>query len=90
MIRESENLISIAIDSEVFTGGAHGYRSISYFNFDAHTGGSLEHKDLFTQDFLNYAEKAFRGHPKLTARPIGSQPRAGVRRTGDAARRRRS
>src|SRR5690606_39895740 len=33
---------------------------ICYFNFDAHTGGSLEHKDLFTQDFLSYAEKAFR------------------------------
>lgn len=60
LIRESDNLISIAIDSEVFTGGAHGYRSISYFNFDAHTGRSMEHKDLFTQDFLNYAEKAFR------------------------------
>lgn len=58
--RESENIISIAVDSEIFTGGAHGYRSVSYFNFNPHTGDLLEHQDLFTDQFLDYAEKAFR------------------------------
>ena len=60
LIFESEDLLSIAIDSEIFTGGAHGYRSISFFNFDPNTGKQLEHRDLFTKEFMKYAESAFR------------------------------
>ena len=60
VISEFENLVSIAVVSEIFTGGAHGYASTSFFNFDPHTGEAFEHGDLFTEEFVDYAEKAFR------------------------------
>lgn len=60
VISERENLTSIAVVSEIFTGGAHGYGSTSFFNFDPDTGASYEHSDIFTDDFSGFAENAFR------------------------------
>jgi len=60
VISEFEHLISIAVASEIFTGGAHGYASTSFFNFDPETGAEYKHHDLFTEDFVAFAEKAFR------------------------------
>ncbi|UNY99466.1 DUF3298 and DUF4163 domain-containing protein [Zhouia spongiae] len=51
----SENVISIQLDSYVYTGGAHGYGAISYINIDAKTGMLLESRDLFS-DFDNFEE----------------------------------
>lgn len=57
---ESEKLISIQFDLALFTGGAHGYTSISYLNFDPETGRLLSNKDLYSKDFIKFAEKRFR------------------------------
>ncbi|ETN94547.1 hypothetical protein P278_24900 [Zhouia amylolytica AD3] len=59
---QTEDLISLQLDSYVYTGGAHGYGAVSYMNIDAKTGALLETKDLFT-DFSAFkvlVEKKFR------------------------------
>ena len=62
---ESENLISIGINSEIFRGGAHGYRALSFLNFNPETGAQYSHEDLFTPEFKDRAEKAFRQDQEL-------------------------
>ena len=57
---ESEKLISIEFDLALFTGGAHGYTSVTYLNFDPKTGRLLPNKDLFSEGFKEFAEKRFR------------------------------
>ncbi|MBQ4822028.1 DUF3298 and DUF4163 domain-containing protein [Aquimarina sp. MMG016] len=59
---QNENMISIIMDSYVFTGGAHGYGGVSYINIDAKTGKRISNRDLFKKykEFESYAEKAFR------------------------------
>lgn len=44
---QSPGLISIAINSYVNSGGAHGNLNVSFFNFDASTGELLSFDDLF-------------------------------------------
>jgi hypothetical protein len=56
----SPDLISIEFDLALFTGGAHGYTSVSYLNFDSKTGDQLLTKDIFEDEFKSYAEKLFR------------------------------
>jgi hypothetical protein len=56
----SPDLISIEFDLALFTGGAHGYTSVSYLNFNSKTGGQLWTKDIFEDEFKSYAEKLFR------------------------------
>ncbi|MDG3583152.1 DUF3298 and DUF4163 domain-containing protein [Galbibacter pacificus] len=58
---------SIKIESYVFTGGAHGYGSVSFLNFNDLTGEALSAEDLFTNvdAFVNYAEEAFRKQENL-------------------------
>jgi len=57
---ESENLISIKFDLALFTGGAHGYTSITFLNFNPETGRLLSNEELFSKDFKDFAEKRFR------------------------------
>lgn len=57
---ESEKIISIQFDLALFTGGAHGYTSITYLNFDPETGRLLSNEELFTPDFKKVAEREFR------------------------------
>lgn len=57
---ESENIISIEFELALFTGGAHGYTSVSYLNFDPESGRIISNKDLFTEEFKNFAEERFR------------------------------
>jgi len=56
----SPDLISIEFDLALFTGGAHGYTSVSYLNFNSKTGDQLWTKDIFEDEFTSYAEKLFR------------------------------
>ncbi len=44
---QSPMLISIAINSYVNSGGAHGNLNVTFFNFDTSTGKLLEFDDLF-------------------------------------------
>lgn len=57
---KDEHLISIGFNSEVFMGGAHGYRGISFLNIDLQTGDLYSRKDLFTPEFRKFAETKFR------------------------------
>jgi len=56
----SPDLVSIEFDLALFTGGAHGYTSVTYLNFNPKTGDQLLFKDLFKDEFKSYAEKLFR------------------------------
>jgi hypothetical protein len=56
----SPDLVSIEFDLALFTGGAHGYTSVSYLNFNSKTGDQLGTKDIFEDEFKSYAEKLFR------------------------------
>ena len=57
---QSEKLISIQFDVALFTGGAHGYTSVTYLNFDPETGRLVSNEELFSQDFKDFAEERFR------------------------------
>ncbi|MBT8296515.1 MAG: DUF3298 and DUF4163 domain-containing protein, partial [Gramella sp.] len=56
----SAKVISVKFNTDIFTGGAHGYRSTNYINFDPETGRILSIEDLFTSDFQDMVEKDFR------------------------------
>lgn len=60
IFHQSEQLISVEIESEIFTGGAHGYASKTYLNFDPETGKLYSKRALFADGFKNYAEEKFR------------------------------
>ena len=60
LVHQSPELISLEYKIGLFTGGAHGYTSVSFLNLNPDTGEVFSNKDLFTPDFKNYAEKLFR------------------------------
>ena len=59
---EDKNIVTIKIDSYLFTGGAHGYNTTHYLNFDKQKTKELNTEDLFknNSDFEEYAESKFR------------------------------
>lgn len=59
---EDKNTLTIVLNSYLFTGGAHGYQSIRYLNFNKKTGKKLENWQIFSDKdaFKSLAEKAFR------------------------------
>lgn len=59
---EDANFITISLDSYLFTGGAHGYTSKIFLNFDKKKGNELENSELFKneEDFRAFAEEMFR------------------------------
>lgn len=63
--KKNEHLISIGITVEMFTGGAHGFKSLHFLNFDPQTGKTLSWKNIFTPDFKKYVEKKFREEQKI-------------------------
>lgn len=72
---QCKNLISVAIDSYVFTGGAHGYGGVSYINVDVKSGKRVSNKALFKNHnkFINHAEKIFRAQNEIPENePINS------------------
>jgi len=60
ILTSSPEIISIEFDLALFTGGAHGYTSKSFLNLDPRTGKVLKTEDLFTSEFIGYAEEIFR------------------------------
>lgn len=56
---QSENLISIAINTYEFKGGAHGSDKITFLNLDAQTGTVLKQEDLIinTSGFKDLAKR---------------------------------
>ncbi len=65
--RQDEQLLSIGTTTEIFSGGAHGYKNLSFLNFDPKTGEQLSWKDIFTPEFKKYAERRFREEHKIPA-----------------------
>lgn len=59
---ENETILTIALNSYTFTGGAHGYGSTTLLNFDKRSGAELENWELFEdfEGFLKFAETKFR------------------------------
>lgn len=69
----SEKIISIEFNLALFTGGAHGFTSISFLNIDPATGLELKNEDLFTAEFTGYVEDYFRRSYDIPANePINS------------------
>lgn len=67
LIYKNDELICIKFNTDMFTGGAHGYRSTNYLNFDPVTGKNLKAGDLFTPQFIDYVEKDFRKKQQIPA-----------------------
>lgn len=61
-IHEDKNTITIELSAYIFTGGAHGYTSTTYLNFDKKKGTELENWELFKDKdlFSNFLETKFR------------------------------
>jgi len=59
---EDENFATIMLDSYLYTGGAHGYASKRFLNFDKVKGIELDNEELFknTLEISAYVEKLFR------------------------------
>lgn len=56
----SDSLISVGITTEIFSGGAHGYKTLTFLNFDPFTGNILSKNDIFKEEFLGFVEQRFR------------------------------
>jgi len=67
VVFENNSILTIALDSYVFTGGAHGYTSKRFLNFDKSKGTELENWQLFhsTKQFEEYAEAKFREQEEI-------------------------
>ncbi|WP_108245796.1 DUF3298 and DUF4163 domain-containing protein [Muricauda brasiliensis] len=69
VVYEDENIVTLMLNSYSFTGGAHGYASTSYLNFDKPTGKELENAELFAdyEGFEDFAEEKFRKQEEIPA-----------------------
>ena len=65
---QSKTIISLAVESYMFTGGAHGASNVSFLNFDAQTGLLLDNSVLFSdlEKIKELAETYFRKQENLT------------------------
>lgn len=72
---EDPILLTIELNSYLFTGGAHGYSSRRFLNFDKIKGKELENWQLFQDraDFQAFAERKFRNQEDIPLEePINS------------------
>ncbi|MEM7486579.1 MAG: DUF3298 and DUF4163 domain-containing protein [Bacteroidota bacterium] len=62
VVYEDENVLTLAMNIYIFTGGAHGYGATTFLNFDKTKGIELENWELFEdlEDFQQLAEAKFR------------------------------
>ncbi len=66
---EDKNIISVQINSYSFTGGAHGFSSTRFLNFDKKKNKELENMELFKDPlaFENFVEDKFRKQENIPA-----------------------
>ncbi|MBT8280388.1 MAG: DUF3298 and DUF4163 domain-containing protein [Muriicola sp.] len=64
---ENRRVLSIKLDSYLFTGGAHGYSASHFLNFDIEKGEEINTRELFRDllAFRAYAETKFREKEKI-------------------------
>lgn len=67
---EDDHFITIKMDSYLFTGGAHGYNTTHYLNFDKLKALELNTDELFKHmpDFESYAESKFRSQQNIPSK----------------------
>lgn len=65
---QSDSILSVKLDSYMFTGGAHGYASVTYLNINPKTGTLFTNEALFKDitAFNKIAEHYFREHEKIS------------------------
>lgn len=56
----SDSIVSVGITTEIFSGGAHGYKTLTFLNFDPNTGRLLSINGIFQEDFTSFVEQRFR------------------------------
>ncbi|NNF19018.1 MAG: DUF4163 domain-containing protein [Flavobacteriaceae bacterium] len=68
---QDPQLVSVSMEADMFTGGAHGYQVTRLMNFDREKGVELEPLQLFQDEdaFKKFAELRFREQEKI---PEGS------------------
>lgn len=66
---EDQNILTIQINSYSFTGGAHGFSSTRFLNFDKAKGLEMANMEFFKDplEFQNFAEGKFRDQEKIPA-----------------------
>ena len=72
---ENRQVLSIKLDSYLFTGGAHGYAATQFLNFDMDKGQEIDTKALFKDllAFRSFAESKFRKQEEIPEKvPINS------------------
>jgi len=72
---EDKDMITIRLKSYLFTGGAHGYSTTRYLNFNKKKGAELANWELFANknDFEAFAESKFRIQERIPKEtPINS------------------
>jgi hypothetical protein len=64
---ESPFIVSLQLDTYIFTGGAHGYGATTFLNFDKSKSIELEIHHLFKdlEGFIDFAEEQFREAQKI-------------------------
>ena len=69
VIYTDKKVLTLQLDSYIFTGGAHGYSSKRFLNFDKKKGTELENWQLFQnrKDFEQFAEAKFREQEAIPA-----------------------
>ncbi|MEM9362878.1 MAG: DUF3298 and DUF4163 domain-containing protein [Bacteroidota bacterium] len=67
VVYEDTQMLTLVLNAYVFTGGAHGYNSTSFLNFDKLKGTELENWELFEDEeaFSHFAETKFRIQEKI-------------------------
>lgn len=72
----SPNLICFELRQYLYTGGAHGYGTVSFINIDPETGNELTDHDLFKnkKDFTAFAEKKFRQQQNISQAQTINEP----------------
>lgn len=66
-VYEGEKILTIRLDTYLFTGGAHGYNEVIFLNFDKKRAEELAPEELFRNPkrFAEYAEQRFRAKHKI-------------------------
>src|SRR5690606_21509004 len=66
---EDKNILTIQVDSYVFTGGAHGFSTTRFLNFDKSKALEMDIGELFIDpmEFQAFAEAKFRDQENIPA-----------------------
>ncbi|WP_010516517.1 DUF3298 and DUF4163 domain-containing protein [Croceivirga radicis] len=70
---ETDSLVTLQMQTYMFTGGAHGYSAVNFLNFSKQAALLLAPEDLFValDEFKKLAEQEFRKQEKIPAdKPI--------------------